>query len=88
MDKVNRNKSGGIFLLAALALLLGSCSDSAKEEVVVEGALAIVFVQRGVNAVGNPTDGTIFQAGGDLMSLDLSSPSTFSAEPPIGLYLA
>ncbi len=75
MDKVNSNRAAGIFLFAAVALLLGSCGDNARDEVVVEGALAIVFVQRGVSAVGNPTDGAIFQAGGDLMSMDLSSPS-------------
>ena len=68
MNKVNRSKSAGIFLLAAITMLLSSCGDSINEEVVVEGALAIVFVQRGVTAVGNPTDGTIFQAGGDLMT--------------------
>ncbi|MCZ6560917.1 MAG: hypothetical protein O6931_08545 [Gammaproteobacteria bacterium] len=75
MNKVNRSKSAEIFLLAAITMLLSSCGDSINEEVVVEGALAIVFVQRGVAAVGNPTDGTIFQAGGDLMSMDLASPS-------------
>ena len=75
MDKVNSNRIAGIFLFAAVVLSLGSCGDNAREEVVVEGALAIVFVQRGVGAVGNPTDGIIFQAGGDLMSMDLSSPS-------------
>ncbi|MCZ6499098.1 MAG: hypothetical protein O6844_01200 [Gammaproteobacteria bacterium] len=76
MDSANRTNSGGFFFLAAIACLLSGCfSSSAQEEVVVEGNLAIVFVQRGVNAVGNPTDGIIFEAGGDLMTMDLSSPS-------------
>ncbi len=75
MDRANAGRSASIIFFSAFALSLGGCGSSTQEEVVVEGNLPIVFVQRGVNAVGNPTDGIIFQAGGDLMTMDLSSPS-------------
>jgi hypothetical protein len=62
-------------------LLLAACGggggggQTATEAVVVEGDFPIAFAKRVVDAVGNPTDGAIFEPGGDLMMLDLSSPS-------------
>jgi hypothetical protein len=53
----------------------GGGGQTATEAVVVEGGFPIAFVKRDVEAVGNPTDGAMFRAGGDLMMLDLSSPS-------------
>lgn len=64
--------------LACCAGLLAGCSSggsSSDEAVVVEGDFPVVFVKRDVDAVGNPTDGVIFEPGGDLFKLDLSSPS-------------
>ncbi|CAN5229758.1 hypothetical protein BH24PSE2_BH24PSE2_17830 [soil metagenome] len=65
-------------VLAWGAVLLAGCSSSGSssdDAVVVEGEFAVVFVKRDVEAVGNPTDGAIFRPGGDLLKLDLSSPS-------------
>jgi hypothetical protein len=60
-------------------LLLAGCGggggQSATDAVVVEGDFPVVFAKRDVEAVGNPTDGVIFRPGGDLLMLDLSSPS-------------
>jgi hypothetical protein len=53
----------------------GGGGQTATEAVVVEGDFPIAFVKRDVEAVGNPTDGAMFRAGGDLLMLDLSSPS-------------
>jgi hypothetical protein len=63
------------------ALLLSACGggsgggQTSGQAVVVEGDFPIVFAKRGVEAVGNPTDGIRFEAGGDLLMQDLSSPS-------------
>ncbi len=76
MDGSDRNYPVRLLAGTAAALLLNGCfGSSTQEEVVVEGDLPIVFVQRNVDAVGNPTDGIIFSPGGDLLLMDLSSPS-------------
>ncbi len=62
--------------LAALLLLAG-CSGSGNSEdtVSVNGDVAIVYAKR-VNTLSmNPTDGTSFAAGGDLIIREKSSPS-------------
>lgn len=61
--------------LLALAACGGGGGSSASDAVVVEGDFPVAFVKRDVTAVGNPTDGVIFAPGGDLMMIDLSSPS-------------
>jgi hypothetical protein len=61
--------------LLALAACGGGGGSSASDAVVVEGDFPVAFVKRDVSAVGNPTDGIIFAPGGDLMMIDLSSPS-------------
>ena len=53
----------------------GGSSGSSSQRVVVEGDFPIVFAKRSVGSAGNPTDGTRFNAGGDIMYMDLSSPS-------------
>ncbi|MGH8494836.1 MAG: hypothetical protein ACREVN_01725 [Gammaproteobacteria bacterium] len=64
--------------MTCAAILLAGCSSggsSSDDAVVVEGDFPVVFAKRAVGAVGNPTDGAIFEPGGDLFKLDLSSPS-------------
>jgi Tol biopolymer transport system component len=43
--------------------------------VVVEGDFPVAFVQRDLSAIGNPTDGATYSPGGDLLLVDLASPS-------------
>lgn len=62
-------------LLAGFALLHGCDGGSS---VVVEGDFPIVYVDRSIDAVGNPTDGVMFTPGGDLYIRDLASPSAGS----------
>ncbi|MEJ2514328.1 MAG: hypothetical protein P8080_04635 [Gammaproteobacteria bacterium] len=66
-------------LAVAVTLISGLAGCGGAEDsdtaVVVEGDFPIVFAKRAVEAVGNPTDGAPFSPGGDLMWLDLSSPS-------------
>lgn len=61
---------------AALALLAGcSGSGDSADTVAVNGDVAIAYAKR-VNTLGmNPTDGTPFAAGGDLIIREKSSPS-------------
>lgn len=59
-------------IVSSLAMVACSSSD---DNVVVEGDFKIAYVQRSVEAVGNPTDAAQFEAGGDLYILDLASPS-------------
>ena len=62
-----------------LAALLPGCfsgDSSSGNGGLVRGDFSIAYVKRSVNAVGNPTDGAIFVAGGDLYIRDLSSPGS------------
>ena len=73
-------KAPGRIVWVTAGLLLSACGgggsgETGTEAVVVEGDFPVVFAKRDVAAVGNPTDGTIFRPGGDLMLRDLSSPS-------------
>jgi hypothetical protein len=61
----------GVLILAVLA----GCSNSASNSVVVQGATPVVFAKRAATALGDPTDSVTFAPGGDLMMLDLASPS-------------
>jgi mono/diheme cytochrome c family protein len=67
-----------VFLTTVLAgfSLLHGCDGGSS--VVVEGDFPIVYVDRSVDAVGNPTDGVMFTPGGDLYIRDLASPSAGS----------
>ena len=72
--------SGALYaLVVGVLLTLTGCGSgdgqTANDAVVVEGDFPIVYAKRDVAAVGNPTDGVIFRPGGDLLMLDLSSPS-------------
>ncbi|MDH3452296.1 MAG: hypothetical protein OEN20_07730, partial [Gammaproteobacteria bacterium] len=62
-------------LLAGVALLHG-CDDGSGS--VVQGDFPLVYVNRSIAAVGNPTDGVTFAPGGDLYIKDLASPSAGS----------
>jgi len=68
----------GLSILAALlAAALAGCSGSGDSEdtVAVNGDVAIAYAKR-VNTLGmNPTDGTPFAPGGDLIIREKSSPS-------------
>ncbi len=74
-----RISCASLALTLGILLTLSGCGSSdgqtAADAVVVEGDFPIVFAKRDVSAVGNPTDGAIFRPGGDLLMLDLSSPS-------------
>ncbi|HVO07230.1 MAG TPA: hypothetical protein VMT83_10630 [Burkholderiaceae bacterium] len=74
-----RNFNRSQMALGALAALLAlaGCSGSGDSEdtVAVNGDVAIAYAKR-VNTLGmNPTDGTPFAAGGDLIIREKSSPS-------------
>ncbi|MCG8381017.1 MAG: hypothetical protein MJA28_02175 [Gammaproteobacteria bacterium] len=64
----------------AIGLLIASfmvgCSDEKDSTVVVDGDFKVTYVQRKSSAMGNPTDGTRFAAGGDLYMRDLASPGS------------
>lgn len=62
-------------LPAILAGLSGCLGGSSGDPVVVEGDFPVAFVQRDLSAIGNPTDGAIYVPGGDLILVDLASPS-------------
>lgn len=64
-----------VSLSAALAACGGGGDETPESAVVVEGDFAIVFASRLVPALGNPTDAANFEPGGDLLLMDLSSPS-------------
>jgi hypothetical protein len=69
-------RTGAVGAFAALFVAgCGGGEETASSAVVVEGDFPVVFAKRQVSAVGNPTDGANFAAGGDLMMKDLSSPS-------------
>ena len=78
MHRERSTGTGGIALVVTLAVLAGGCGgggEDASSAVVVEGNFPVVFARRAVTAVGNPTDGARFEPGGDLLLLDLASPS-------------
>jgi hypothetical protein len=79
MTSRNFNRSAQVLgtLAALLAAALAGCSGSGGSEdtVTVNGDVAIAYAKR-VNTLGmNPTDGTPFAAGGDLIIREKSSPS-------------
>jgi hypothetical protein len=72
------SKKLGIPALVGFLLTLAACGggeETSSSAVVVEGDFPVVFAMRQVSALGNPTDGAMFAAGGDLMMKDLSSPT-------------
>ncbi len=77
MVRANSKKLGTPALLGFLMGLAGcgGGEETGSSAVVVEGDFPVVFAMRQVSAVGNPTDGAMFAAGGDLMMKDLSSPT-------------
>ncbi len=64
------------FMLLAVSVPGCSSSDSSSGAGLVRGDFSIAYVKRSVEAVGNPTDGAIFVAGGDLYVRDLSAPGS------------
>ena len=65
-------------LAGALAIpVLSGCSSGSGDAsgVTVNGDVAIAYVKRPVNSLGNPTDAIMFTAGGDLYMREQSSPS-------------
>ena len=68
-----------MFIAVCFAIVvLPSCktgsSDSADGFTTVNGDFPIVYAQRNIDAIGNPTDGVTFSPGGDLMYKDASIP--------------
>lgn len=69
-----------VVLIAACSVLaiLPSCktgsSTSSNGFTTVNGDFPIVYAQRNLDAIGDPTDGVTFSAGGDLMYKDASIP--------------
>ncbi len=65
--------------LCCAVVLLPGCktgsSTSSDGFTTVNGDFAIVYAERNLDAIGNPTDGVTFSAGGDLMYKDASIPS-------------
>lgn len=60
-------------------LILQGClggTSSSDDSLVVEGDFPVAFVQRHLEAIGNPTDGARYSPGGDLLMKDLSSASS------------
>ena len=64
------------FLFVA-AIVMGACSSG--DSVVVLGDFSVAYVDRSIGAVGNPTDGIRFVAGGDLFIKEVASPSASSS---------
>ena len=62
--------------MCSVLVILPSCktgsSDSTDGFTAVNGNYPMVYVQRNLDAVGDPTDGVTFSAGGDLMYKDAS----------------
>ncbi|HUG25761.1 hypothetical protein [Piscinibacter sp.] len=65
----------GAVALAAVVAGCGSGSASDETTVTVEGDVPLAYVKRATSIGMNPTDGTSFAAGGDLMIREKSSPS-------------
>jgi hypothetical protein len=74
-------------LALAAAFGLGACSSDSNTEstLTVSGDVAIAYAKRSTQLGINPTDGTPFAAGGDLMIREKSSPSAreFNVTAPI-----
>lgn len=61
--------------MALLTLVTLGCGGGTGEEgVLVNGDFSLVFAQRNTEALGNPTDGVRFSAGGDLFIKSVSAP--------------
>ena len=60
-------------LILSLLALLSACSSS--DSSTVNGDVSIAYVARPTGSLGNPTDATMFTAGGDLFIREKSSPS-------------
>lgn len=62
-------------LTAVFALLAAGCGGGTSEDgVLVNGDFSVVYAQRNTEALGNPTDGVRFSAGGDLFIKAVSAP--------------
>lgn len=76
-----KNKNRAFYSVLLLTSSLVACSGAGDEAtgnnaVSVQGEIAVAYVKRSVEAAGNPTDGVIFRAGGDLYVRPKSSPSS------------
>ncbi len=69
---MQRSATTGAWL--ASLWLLQSCTGGGGSDV-VEADFPLVYANRSIEAVGNPTDGVMFSPGGDLFIKDLASPS-------------
>ena len=62
-------------LIGIFAVLAVGCGGTTGEDgVLVNGDFSVVFAQRNTDALGNPTDGVRFSAGGDLFIKPVSAP--------------
>ena len=78
---MRRNFTNILALLVAICstlFVLPSCktgsSSTADGFTTVNGDFPIVYAERNLDAIGDPTDGVTFSAGGDLMYKDASIP--------------
>ena len=78
MKAIQKSRIAQLFAWTAsifIATLIAGCGGSTGEDgVLVNGDFAIVFAERNTEALGNPTDGVRFSAGGDLYIKAVSAP--------------
>ena len=70
-------------LFSALAVLIvtgcgGASTGEDEDGVIINGDFALVYAERNITALGNPTDGVRFSPGGDLFIKSVSAPLTKS----------
>jgi hypothetical protein len=70
-------------LVSALAVLIvagcgGAGTGEDEDGVIINGDFALVYAERNISALGNPTDGVRFSPGGDLFIKSVSAPLTES----------
>ena len=70
-------------LVSAITVLIvagcgGATTDEDEEGVIINGDFALVYAERNITALGNPTDGVRFSPGGDLFIKSVSAPLTES----------
>jgi Hydrazine synthase alpha subunit middle domain/WD40-like Beta Propeller Repeat len=63
------------WILTGAVAVLAACTGGSSDSITVAGDVAIVYVKRPVQSLGNPTDAVVTGQGGDLFMRDKSSPS-------------
>lgn len=63
-----------IFGATSITTITGCGGGAGEDGVIINGDFPIVYAQRNTEALGNPTDGVRFSAGGDLYMKNVSAP--------------